>query len=171
MRVIALKERGPVRKESVDIFLVGERLGTEHGVIPAGAKDPVISRTFGGVFAQSFLNVGGVFCPFQIYPAKTKRAVDKMDVTINETREHKFSAGVDDFCAHAAPPFNFWIGSDGNDLSAVDRNGLGPRLLGVLRVNVAVNDDDIRRFDDPADIIVVRSEEHTSELQSPDHLV
>jgi len=32
-----------------------------------------------------------------------------MDVTINETREHKFSAGVDDFCAHAAPPFNFWI--------------------------------------------------------------
>jgi len=88
--------------------------------------------------------------PFEIYPAKTKRAVDKMDVTINETREHKFSAGVDDFCAHAAPPFNFWIGSDGNDLSVVDRNGLGPRLLGVFRVNAAVNDDDIRRFDDPA---------------------
>jgi len=37
-----LKENGPVRKDFVQIFLVRERLGAEHGVIPASAKDPVI---------------------------------------------------------------------------------------------------------------------------------
>ena len=75
-----------------------------------------------------------------------------MNVTINEPRKYKLSAGVDDLGAHAAPALNFGIVSNGNDLSAVDRNSLGPRLFGVFRVNVAVNDDDIRRFHDPASL-------------------
>jgi len=62
-----------------------------------------------------------------------------MDVTINETREHKFSAALMTLC-HAAA-VNFWIGSDAT-IFRVDRNGW-PRLLGPP-CKPAVNDDDIR---------------------------
>jgi len=73
-----------------------------------------------------------------------------VNVTINEPRKHKLSAGVDHFCAHAPPALNFGVVSNGNDFSAVNRHGLSPRLLGVFGINVTVNDDDIRRFYDPA---------------------
>ena len=105
---------------------------------------------FDGILAQSFLNLRGVFCAFKIHPAETQRAVHKVDVTIDETREHKFSAGVDDFCAHATPALDFRVVTDHGDLAVANGHGLGPRLLGVFGVNATVNDDDIRRFDDPA---------------------
>jgi hypothetical protein len=73
-----------------------------------------------------------------------------MDMTIDEPGEHKFAAGVNHFCPHAAAALNFWIVSDGNDLSSINCHGLGPRLLGVFRINAAVYDDDIGRFDYPA---------------------
>ncbi len=98
--------------------------------------------------AQAFLNVGGVSCTFEIYAPETERAVEKMDVTINESREHQFSARVDHFCARAARVLDFLIVTDGHDLAVSNGHGLSPRLLGVFRVNPAANDDDIRRFDD-----------------------
>ncbi len=73
-----------------------------------------------------------------------------MDVTINKTREHKFSAGVDHFRAHAAHALDFGFVTDGDNLAALNGHGLGPRLLGVFRVNPAVNDDDICRFNHPS---------------------
>src|SRR5260370_42243300 len=73
-----------------------------------------------------------------------------MDVTIDETREHKFSASVDRSCAHAAHALDHRVVTDSDDLAAMDRHGLGPRQLRVFRVNTAVNDDDIRRLDDPS---------------------
>jgi len=105
---------------------------------------------FGGVFAQSFLNVRGIFGAFEIDPAETKRAVDENECDNRRTREHKFSAGVDDFCAHAAPALDFWVVTDSDDLAVPNGHGLRPRLLGVFGIDPAVNDDHIRRFDDPA---------------------
>src|SRR5258707_12140755 len=71
-------------------------------------------------------------------------------MTIDETREHKFSASVDHFCAHAAHALDHRVVTDSDDLAAMDRHGLGPRQLRVFRVNTAVNDDDIRWLDDPS---------------------
>ena len=150
MFVIAFEEYRAIGEDFIQIFLVREGLGTEHGVIPSAAKNPVIPRMFDGILAQSFLNLRGVFCAFKIHPAETQRAVHKVDVTIDETREHKFSAGVDDFCAHATPALDFRVVTDHGDLAVANGHGLGPRLLGVFGVNATVNDDDIRRFDDPA---------------------
>jgi len=67
-----------------------------------------------------------------------------VDVTIDETREHKFSASVDHSCAHAALALNNRVVTDSDDLAAMDRHGLGPRQLRVFRVNTAVKDDDVR---------------------------
>jgi hypothetical protein len=104
----------------------------------------------GGIFAQALLNVSGVFRAFEVYSAETKGAIDKMDVTINETRKHKSSAGVDHFCAHAAHALDYGVVTNGYNLSAMNGHGLGPRLFRVFRVNAAVHDDDICRFNDPA---------------------
>ena len=150
MPVIALEENGPVRKDFVQIFLIRERLGTEHSVIPAAAKDPVIPRPLSGIFPQSFLNVGGILRALEIHAPQTERAIQKMNVAVDNARKHKLSAGVDNLGAHAAPALNFGIVSNGNDFSVVNRHGLSPRLLGVFGINVTVNDDDIRRFHDPA---------------------
>ena len=150
MPVIALKENGPVRKDFVQIFLVRERLGTEHSVIPAAAKDPVVPRTLSGILPQSFLNVGGVLRALEIHAPQTEGAIQEMNVAVDNARKHKLSAGVDDLGAHAAPALNFGVVSNGNDFSAVNRHGLSPGLLGVLGINVTVNDDDVRRFHDPA---------------------
>src|SRR5258708_40192763 len=98
MSVIAFEENWAIGEDFVQILRVRQRLGAEHGLIPSAAQDSVVARMFGGIFAQTFLNVGPIFCAFQVYPAKTEWPVDKMDVTIDETREHKFSAGVDPFC-------------------------------------------------------------------------
>jgi len=96
------------------------------------------------------LNVGGILCAFQIYAAETERAIEKMDVTIHESRQHQFAAGVDHFRSHAAHAFNHRVIADGNDFSAVHCHGLGPRLFRVFRVNTAVHDDNIRRRSEPA---------------------
>src|SRR6266849_4781018 len=83
-------------------------------------------------------------------PCELHRALEEMNVAIGETGQHQFSAGVDDLGAHAAHPLDYGVVTDSNDLAAVNSHGLSPRLLGVFRVNASVNDDDIRRFDDPA---------------------
>ena len=150
MPVIAFEENRPIGKDFVQIFLVRKRLGTEHRVIPATAEDPVISRMFSGIFAQTLLNVGGVLCALKIHAAKTKGAVDKMDVAIYKTREYKFSAGVDHFCAHAAHLLDYGVVTDSDNLAAMNGHGLGPRLFWVFRVNAAVHDDDVRRFNHPS---------------------
>ncbi len=148
MPVIAFEENRTIGEKFVQILLVRQRLGTEHGVIPATTKNPAAPGMPGGIFAQAFLNVGGVFCAFEIYSPETERAVEKMDVTINETGEHQFSARVDHFCARAARALDFGVVTDSDDLSVSNGHGSGPRLLGVFRVDPAVNDDDLRRFDD-----------------------
>jgi len=105
---------------------------------------------FGSIFAQAFLNVDGISCAFEIYTAEAERAVDKMDVTIDETREDQLSACVDHFCAYAAHALDYRVVTDSYDLAVMNRHGLGPWLLGILGVNAAVNDYDIRRFGEPA---------------------
>ncbi len=72
MSVIAFEENRAIGEDFVQIFLVRQCLGTEHGVIPAAAQDPVVPRMFGGIFAQTFLNVGGIFCAFQVHPPETE---------------------------------------------------------------------------------------------------
>src|SRR5260370_810525 len=143
MSVIALEENRAIREDFIQIPLVRERLRGEHGVIPATAKNPIVPGMPGGILAQAFLNVGGVSCTFEIYPPETERAVEKMDVTVNETREHQFSARVDHFCARAARVLDFLIVTDGHDLAVSNGHGLSPRLLGVFRVNPAVHDHDL----------------------------
>src|SRR5260370_15294083 len=128
--------------------LVGERFWDEHCVIPATAKNPIFPGMTGGIFAEAFLNVVRVFRAFEIYPAEAKGAVEKMDVTIYKAGEHKLSAGINQFCALAARALNFGVATDSDDLAPSNGHGLSPGLLGVFRVNPAVNDDDIRRFDD-----------------------
>ena len=72
MAVVALEENGTVWENFVEIFLVGQCLGAEHGIVPAAAENPVVSRMFGGVFAQAFLDVSGVRGAFQIYAAEAR---------------------------------------------------------------------------------------------------
>src|SRR5437879_9301035 len=91
MFVIAFEEYRAIGKDFIQIFLVREGLGTEHGVIPSAAKNPVIPRMFDGILAQSFLKLRGVFCAFKIHPAETQRAVHKVDVTIDERSEEHTS--------------------------------------------------------------------------------
>src|SRR6266403_100226 len=91
-----------------------------------------------------------LLCALKIHAAKTKGAVDKMDVAIYKTREYKFSAGVDHSCAHAAHLLDYGVVTDSYNLAAMNGNGLGPRLYWVFRVNAAVHDDDVRRFNHPS---------------------
>ena len=150
MSVITFEENRATGEEFIQIFLVRERLGTEHSVVPAAAKDPVVPRTLSGILPQSFLNVGGVLKALEIHAPQTEGAIQEMNVAVDNARKHKLSAGVDDLGTHAAPTLNFGIVSNGNDFSAVNRHGLSPWLLGIFGVNVSVNDDDVRRFYDPA---------------------
>src|SRR5438445_3581017 len=105
---------------------------------------------FGSIFAQTFLNVSGVFRALKIHPPETEGAVDKMNVAIDETRQHEFSAGIDHFCTHAAHALDHRVVTDSDYLAVLNGYGLSPRLLGVFRVNAGVHDDNIRRFDHPA---------------------
>src|SRR5438876_7071710 len=112
MPVKPVDENRAIWKDFVQIFLVRKRLRTEHRVIPATAEDPVIARMPRGIFAQAFLNLGGILCAFEIHSAKVKRAFDKMDVAIDEAREHQVSASVDYFCAGAARTFDLGVLTD-----------------------------------------------------------
>ena len=145
MSVIALKEDGPVGEDLVQVFLVRQRFRNEHGVIPAAAKDPVISRVFRYILAQSLLNVRSVLGSFEIHAAKAQRAIQKMDVAVDESRENQFSAGIDNFRAHAAHFFDFGVVVQGNDLCAANGHGLSPRLLRIFGVDAPVNHDYVRR--------------------------
>src|SRR5947207_5655306 len=136
MFVIAFEEYRAIGEDFIQIFLVREGLGTEHGVILSAAKNPDIPGMFEGILAQSFLNLRGVFCAFQMHPAETQRAVHKVDVTIDETREDTFSAGVVDFCAHATTALDFRVVTDSGDLAVANGHSLGPRLPGVYAVDV-----------------------------------
>src|SRR5258708_12996627 len=137
MSVIAFEENRAIREDFIQIPLVRERLGAEHGVIPATAKNPIVPGMPGGILAQAFLNVGGVSCTFEIYPPETERAVEKMDVTINQSREHQFSARVDHFCARAARALDFRIVTAGHDLAVSNGPALSPRFIRVFRFNAA----------------------------------
>src|SRR5438477_9712459 len=106
MPVKPVDENRTTWKDFVQIFLVRKRLRTEHRVIPATAEDPVIARMPRGIFAQAFLNLGGILCAFEIHSAEVKRAFDKMDVAVDETRDHQFSGRVDYFCARPAHAFD-----------------------------------------------------------------
>ena len=88
MPVKPVDENRAIGKDFVQIFFVRKRLRTEHRVIPATAEDPVIARMFGSILAQAFLNVGGILCAFEIYAPEAEGAVDEMNVTIDEAREH-----------------------------------------------------------------------------------
>ncbi len=73
-----------------------------------------------------------------------------MNVAIDETGQNQFSAGVDDFRAHAAHSFNFRVVAHGDDFCSPDGDSLSPRLLWILGVNSAVDHDDVGRFNDEA---------------------
>jgi len=73
-----------------------------------------------------------------------------MNVTIGEAWKNQFSCGVDDFGSHAAHFFDARIVANGDDFCAADGYSLCPWLLGIFRVNAAVDYDNICRFDDEA---------------------
>src|SRR5690242_16713368 len=139
MPVKTVDENGAIGKDFVQIFLVRKRLRTEHRVIPATAEDPVIAGMPRGIFAQAFLNLGGILCAFEIHSAEVKRAFDKMDVAVDETREHQFSTRVNYSCSSAAHAFDCRVVTDSHDLAVVNSHGLGPGLPGILGVNAAAN--------------------------------
>ena len=99
------------------------------------------------VFAQSFLNVGNIFSAFQVHAAQTQRTSQKMNVAIGEAGKHQLSAGVDDFRAHAACFLDVGIVADSGNLSFIDGHGLRPRLLGILRIHAAMDDNNVGRLD------------------------
>ena len=78
------------------------------------------------------------------------RPAKEVDVAIVESRKHKLSARVDDLGAHAAHFFYGRIVPDGNDLRSMNGHGLGPWLLGVLRIDAAMRHDDVGWRDDEA---------------------
>ncbi len=127
-----------------------QSFGAKHGVIPAAAQDPIIARMFGCVFAQLLLNIGSVLRAFEIHTAKTERAIQKMNVAIGESGEYEFSAGIDNLGAHAAHFLDGGIVANRHNSRSVNSHGLRPRLFCILRVNTAVNHDDVCRFDDEA---------------------
>ena len=143
MAVVALEENGTVRKNFVQILLMWQRLGAEHGIVPATAENPAVSRMFAGVFAQSFLDVNGVRGAFQIYAAQAQGAIQEMNVGIDKTRKNESAVGVDDFRASAAQLFDFCIAADGDDFCAANGYGLHPRLFCVFRVDAAVKHDGV----------------------------
>src|SRR5215470_20078695 len=69
-----------------------------------------------------------------------------MNVAVGKARENKSSAGVDDFRSLAAHLLNRGIVADGRNFRASDSDGLGPRLFRILRVDPAVDHDDIGRL-------------------------
>src|SRR5207302_10065240 len=131
MPVKPVDENRAIGKNFVQIFLVRKRLRTEHRVIPATAEDPVIARMPRGIFAQAFLNFGGMLCAFEIHSTEVKRAFDKMDVAIDETREDQVSACIDYFCAGAAHAFDYSLVTAGLYLDAMTGYGLSPGLRGL----------------------------------------
>src|SRR5215467_3656528 len=69
-----------------------------------------------------------------------------MNVAVGETRENESSAGIDYFRSLAAHLLNCGIVADGRNFRASDSDGLGPRLFRILRVDPAVDHDDIGRL-------------------------
>src|SRR5882762_2811239 len=149
MAIEPLERYRTIWKKIIEVFFVGKFSRAKHPVIPTVPENPAFAGILRRVGTQLISNLHKVFGAFQAHPCKLGCALHEVNVAIDETRQHKFPAGVYDFCAHAAPTLDFGIVADGNDLSAVNRYGLGPRPLRVFRVDAAVNDDDVRRFDDP----------------------
>src|SRR5208282_4780024 len=134
MPIIAIKQNRTVREDLVEIFLVGQILFAEHGVVPATAEYPAIARMFRSVFAQDALNVGGIFGAFEIGLAEADGAVEEMNVAIHKAGENQFAAGVDHLCLRPAKSFDFSVIADGDDSFAAHSHGLRPGLPGVYGV-------------------------------------
>ena len=98
---------------------------------------------FCGVIAQALLNVKDVFGAFEIDATETERAVEKVDVAIDEAGQNQLARGVDHFGAGVAKFFDGGVVADGDDF--VGANGEGPRpgLFGVESVDAAVKDDSV----------------------------
>src|SRR6202022_2071809 len=136
MAVEAFEENGAIRKNFVEIFFVRQGFGAEHGVIPAATENPICAGMFCGVFAESRLNVDGIFGPFEVDATETEGAVEKMNVRIGETWKNQAASGVNYFCSRRAKASEVFIGADGDDSAMAKGDGLCPGLFGVDGVNL-----------------------------------
>ena len=77
------------------------------------------------------MNVGDVFRAIEVHAPEAERAIEKMDVAIDEAREHEAPARVDHFRVWLMKFFDFSFGADGNDFVALNRDCFRPRLFHV----------------------------------------
>jgi hypothetical protein len=89
------------------------------------------------------LNLGDVLRAFKIYAAQAERAIHKMDMAIDEPRQYQLARGIDYFGIWTAKPPDGGIVADSDDFIRANRQGLRPRLLGVQRINAAMNYDGV----------------------------
>jgi hypothetical protein len=150
MTVESLERYRPIRKNVIEVFLIGQFARAKHSVIPTVPENPAFTRILRCVGTQLISNLRKVLGAFQAHPYQLGGAFHEVNVAIDETREHEFAAGIDHFCAHAAHSLDYGVVTHRDDLAVMNRYGLGPRLLRVFRINAAVNDDHIRRLDDSA---------------------
>src|ERR1700731_157700 len=107
MPIIALKKNRAVRENFVEIFFVRQSFSAEHGIVPAASQHPILARMFRRIVAQALLNVRRILCAFKVDAAEAQRAIDKMDVAIDESRQDQAATSIDHVCAWSAQLFDF----------------------------------------------------------------
>jgi hypothetical protein len=88
----------------------------------------------------------GFFRAFQTCLTEADGAFEEMNMAIHEARKDQLSAGVDSLCGWPTKLFDFGVISHGDDFVAANRYRLGPGLLGVRGVDLAVDEDGVNRL-------------------------
>src|SRR5262249_32923586 len=102
-------------------------LGPER-VVPAAALDPFARR--GGLYSRgdALLHLIERFGSDKVYVQLFKSAGTKMHMSIVETRHNEVAAQIDDLGLGAFKLLDLFIGTDGQDLAAGNRQRLDARL-------------------------------------------